>query len=252
MSPTTPQLTQLDSSELSFSFIVPVYNRTQKLRESIRSLIKQNFSNFEIIMVCDGSPEETLGVVQELAEESPKVRVHSFKNNSGNACRGRNKGISMARGDYVCFHDSDDIAHHDRLNRTVEAIQNYNADVVYGTTKIILDGTRQIDGIKNGQTLDPPEFDFDLLKEVNIPMTCSVSVKRTALLRHGGFREEMRYREDHELWLRLAHRGCTWKKANGLVSYYRVHDGNAELTLRGDDSHWFRQALKMHEMPFVA
>lgn len=241
----------LDSTRLSFSFIVPVYNRTQKLRESIRSLLKQTYDNFEVILVCDGSPEETMEVVQELAEDY-RVRVFSYKNNSGNACRGRNKGIASARGDFICLHDSDDIAHHQRLERTKQVIDESGAEAVYGTTKIIMDGTREIDGIQNGQVLDPPEFDFDLMKKVNIPMTCSVSVKREWLLRFGGFREEMRYREDHELWLRLAHHGCNWVKATGLLCYYRVHGGNAELTLRGDDNHWFNQALYYFDKPFAA
>lgn len=241
----------IDSQELSFSFIVPVYNRTQKLRESIRSLLSQTYKNFEVLLICDGSPEDTMEVVQELAE-SPHVRVFSFKNNSGNACRGRNKGISMAKGSYICFHDSDDIAHHERLSRTKEVIETHGAEAVYGDTRIIMDGTRKIDGIHNGQLLDPPEFDFDLLKAVNIPMTCSVSVKRELLLRFGGFREEMRYREDHELWLRLAHNGCNWAKAAGLLCYYRVHGGNAELTLRDNDDHWFEQALYFFDKPFLA
>lgn len=241
----------IDTDRLSFSFIVPVYNRTQKLRESVRSLLSQTYDNFEVLLICDGSPEGTMEVVQELAQ-SDKVRYFTYKNNSGNACRGRNKGITEARGDYVCLHDSDDIAHHERLTRTKAAIEESGAEAVYGATKIITDGTREIEGIENGQLLDPPEFDFELLKNVNIPMTCSVTVKRELLLRYGGFREEMRYREDHELWLRLAHHGCNWVKAAGLLCYYRVHGGNAELTLRDNDAHWFKQALYFFDKRFLA
>jgi len=236
---------------IKFSFIVPVYNRTQKLRESVRSLLTQTYQNFEVLLICDGSPESTLEVVDELAE-SEKVRVFKYASNSGNACRGRNRGIDMAKGEFICLHDSDDIAHHERLQNTYDAIIEHGADAVYGATQILLDGTRTIGGISNGQLLDPPEFDYELLKQVNIPMTCSVSVRKTALMKHGGFREEMRYREDHELWLRLAHRGCNWVKAAGTLCYYRVHGGNAELTLRDDDEHWFSQALKMHEIPYLA
>jgi glycosyltransferase involved in cell wall biosynthesis len=241
--------TILSKRDPSFSFIVPVYDRTQKLRESVRSLLRQQYHDFEIILVCDGSPEPTLEVVAEFAEHE-RVRVFNYPSNSGNACRGRNRGINMARGDFVCFHDSDDIAHHMRLRRTADAILKENADAVYGQTSILLDGTRVIDGLYNGQILDPPLFDYDLLKQVNIMMTCSVSVRREMLLRFGMFRPEMRYREDHELWLRLAYNGCRWSKAEGKLCYYRVHGGNAELTLRGDDSHWFEQALYWHVRAF--
>lgn len=238
-----------NTDQPSFSFIVPVYDRTQKLRESIRSLLRQTYEHFEVIMVCDGSPEDTLEVVGEF-EDHPKVRTWKYATNSGNACRGRNRGIVMARGDFVCLHDSDDIAHHERLARTAAAIVDHGADGVYGQTRVLLDGTRRIDGIVNGQLFDPPEFSFDILKKINLMMTCSVSVRRDLLLRHGGFRPEMRYREDHELWLRLAHHGCRWKRADGLLCYYRVHAGNAELTLRGDDAHWFQRALELHDQPF--
>jgi glycosyltransferase involved in cell wall biosynthesis len=237
--------------ETTFSFIVPIYDRTQKLRESVRSLYRQTFDNFEILLICDGSPEPTLEVVDELAEH-PKVRVFKYQTNSGSACRGRNKGIAMARGEFVCFHDSDDIAHHERLTRTYSAIVQHKADAVYGPTKVLLDGTREIEGIHNGQVFDPPQFDFDFLRKTNLMMTCSVAVRRELLLRFGGFREEMRYREDHELWLRLAFHGCKWVRADALLCYYRIHSGNAELTLRGDDTYWYEQARYWFDKPFLA
>jgi len=235
----------------SFSFVVPVYDRTQKLRESIRSLLRQTYSEFEVLLICDGSPESTLEVVEELVQSDPRVRTFSYRTNSGNACRGRNKGISIAQGDFVCFHDSDDIAHHERLERTLWAIRERGADAVYGPTKVLMDGTRRIDGVYNGQLLDPPEFDFETLKQINIMMTCSVAVRRDALLRFGGFREEMRYREDHEAWLRLAYHGCKWSRAKDLLCYYRVHSGNAELILRDNDDHWFEQALYWYDKAFL-
>lgn len=240
----------IKKNPVKFSFIVPVYNRTQKLRESVRSLLRQTYENFEVILVCDGSPPDTLEVVDELSAHE-KVRTFKYSNNSGNACRGRNKGIEIARGEFICLHDSDDIAHHKRLERTLEAIDGRGADAVYGPTRILMDGTRRIEGIYNGQLLDPPEFDFDLLKQINLMMTCSVTVRRDLLLQFGGFRVEMRYREDHELWLRLAHNGCKWARAADMLCYYRVHGGNAELTLRGDDAHWFEQALFYYDKPFL-
>ena len=238
------------AEDLMFSFVVPVYDRTQKLRESIRSLLRQTYRNFEVLLICDGSPEATLEVVEELAEH-PQVRVFRYASNSGNACRGRNKGITMARGDFICLHDSDDIAHHERLARTFATIRDKDADAVYGPTKILVDGTRRIEGIENGRIFDPPEFDFDLLKKLNLMMTCSVAVRRELLLRHGGFRPEMRYREDHELWMRLAHHGARWARAPELLCYYRLHAGNAELVLRDNDEHWHEQAIYWHDKPFL-
>lgn len=240
----------MDEEQPTFSFVVPVYDRTQLLRESIRSLLRQAYSDFEIILVCDGSPDPTLEVVEEMAAHK-RVRVFHYCSNSGNACRGRNRGIIEARGKFICFHDSDDIAHPQRLARTAATLSVQAADAVYGPTKILLDGSRRIDGVENGQIFDPPEFDFGTLKKINLMMTCSVTVRREALLRFGGFRRLMRYREDHELWLRLAYQGCKWARCPELLAYYRVHAGNAELTLRDDEAHWFAQALYWHDKPFA-
>jgi glycosyltransferase involved in cell wall biosynthesis len=190
-----------------------------------------------------------LEVIDELKQDD-RVRSFAYSSNSGNACRGRNHGITMALGEYICFHDSDDIAHPDRLLRTAETIDLCGAEAVYGPTKLLMDGTRQIEGLRNGQVFDPPEFDYDLLRQMNIMMTCSVSVKRELLLRRGMFRPEMRYREDHELWLRLAFHGCRWARSEHLLSYYRVHAGNAELVLRDNDAHWYEQAIYWHDKAF--
>ena len=71
----------------SFSFVVPVYDRTQKLRESVASLMRQTYDEFEILLICDGSPEPTLEVVDELVKSDPRVRTFQYSANSGNACR---------------------------------------------------------------------------------------------------------------------------------------------------------------------
>ena len=89
-----------------------------------------------------------------------------------------------------------------------------------------------------------------MLLEGNRLSICTVAVKRECLLQSGGFREEMRYREDHELWLRLAHHGCTFYNSPQVFARYRVHADNAELTYLADDEMWFAKALELHRQIF--
>ena len=118
------------------SVIIPVYDRTDVLREAIASVLAQTFSSFELILVSDGSPKETLSVLDEFRSD-PRIRIFCFPDNTGNAVRGRNKGILEARGKYVSFLDSDDIAHPERLALSVAALEGGECDVVYGSWRAL-------------------------------------------------------------------------------------------------------------------
>ena len=219
------------------SVVIPIYDRTDILKESIESILRQSYQDFELILVCDGSPEDTLAIVRDYERRHPKVRGFYFKNNSGNAVRGRNKAIKEARGKYLAFHDSDDVADPDRLKRSVAAIEKFNADVVYGGWRAIVDGTRNID-IKDGQEFFSPECDLASLRKTCTPCQSTVMAKVECLRAAGGLSDKMRYREDHELWLRLAHRGYRFKAIHEILTNLRLHEGNLEISLKQDDDHW--------------
>lgn len=101
-----------------FSVIIPIYDRVALLDEAIRSILDQDMNDWELLLVCDGSPPETLAVVQQYSNH-PRVRVLHLPKSSGNAVRARNKGILEARGKLLAFLDSDDRAEPDRLTSTL-------------------------------------------------------------------------------------------------------------------------------------
>jgi O-antigen biosynthesis protein len=234
-----------------FSVVIPIYDRTWELEKAIDSILAQSFKNFELILVCDGSPDATLAVVDKYAAH-PQVRVHKFADNSGNACRGRNTGIKMAKGRYVAFMDSDDIAVPQRLDITLFHLLRTGADMVYGSVTIISDGARQIPGVWDGQFRKSVATTLRDLENVNPAWTCTVAVKKDAIDRCGPFRTEMRYREDQELWLRLAHHGCKLHPIDEMLAYYRFHQGNAELLFKDQDAHWKKLMLEKYKQPYVA
>jgi glycosyltransferase involved in cell wall biosynthesis len=228
-----------------FSVVVPVYDRTRELREAVDSLLCQSFVNFEVLLVCDGSPQETREVVESYLAH-PNVRAFFFQDNSGNPCRGRNKGIEMARGRFIAFLDSDDIATPDRLKKTLYHMLAKKVDVVGGAIQYLTEG-EHCRAFKNGQIgFTSEECTHDLLLQGNRLSICTVAVRKECLLRFGAFREEMRYREDHELWLRLAYHGCSFYNSPEVFAQYRVHACNAELSYLVDDKKWFEKALDLH------
>ena len=228
-----------------FSVIIPVYDRTQELREAIDSILAQTFVNFELLLVCDGSPRETVEVVRSYSD-NPHVKSFFFQENSGTPCRGRNQGIAMAAGKIIAFLDSDDIALPYRLERTLFHLLSKKIDVVGGAIEYLTEegGCR---GFENGQIgFTTQECTYDLFLQGNRLSICTVAVKKKCLEQFGAFRKEMRYREDHELWLRLAYCGCTFYNSPEIFAKYRVHDRNAELTYLENDVHWQEMALSLH------
>ena len=113
--------------QLKISVIVPVYNTRSFLRRCINSLIYQNYKNVEIIIVDDGSTDDSLAIANEYATSDKRIKViHQANKGQGMA---RNAGLAEATGDYVAFVDSDDFVHPEIYVRLLALALEYNADV---------------------------------------------------------------------------------------------------------------------------
>lgn len=224
------------------SVIIPIYDRTDILRASVKSILAQTYPSFEVLLITDGSPRETLDVVEEFRSD-PRVRIFHFADNSGNAVRGRNKGIKEAQGEFVAFHDSDDVAAPNRLQLSVDCLSRFDVDAVHGSWRALLDGSRAIKGVRDGQVVRAQDFTIDQLLRANYVCQSTVTVRRAALLDVGGVKPEMRYREDHELWLRLMHNGYFFKAIPDILTNLRLHSGNNELNFKAQDDRWEQMML---------
>ncbi|GAA5622931.1 D-inositol-3-phosphate glycosyltransferase [Brucella sp. NBRC 12952] len=224
------------------SFIIPVYDRTDVLREAIQSALAQSYQNIEVIIVTDGSPSETLEVVNEFKTKK-NVKIFNYPTSSGNAVRGRNKGIVEADGKYISFLDSDDIATPDRIEKSLPLLERGEADVVYGAWKAILDGSRTFDDIQDGQVFYSPDTEFEALLETCVPCQSTVTLRKSLLDEFGSLQTNMEYREDHELWVRLAYNGAKFRSIPSILTSLRLHSGNNELNFKDDDSKWKKALL---------
>jgi glycosyltransferase involved in cell wall biosynthesis len=227
------------------SVIIPIYDRTDLLIASIESILVQTYTNFEILLICDGSPTPTIQIVETYCDKHKNIRAFFFPDNSGNAIRGRNKGIKEASGRFLAFQDSDDLADPKRLERSIKAIEKYDVDVIYGGWKAIVDGTRDIE-IKNGQKALPRDFNFEFLRKYNPICQSTVMARTEALRKAGGFNPKMQYREDHELWLRMAYQGFKFKSVRRIFTNLRLHEGNLELRYKPDDDYWYNLMLELY------
>lgn len=227
------------------SVIIPIYDRTAILAEAIDSVLKQSYQNFELLLVLDGSPEATELVAMSFAKD-PRVRIHKFDESSGTAVRQRNLAIALAEGHYVSFLDSDDVMHHDRLKKSVEEL-NAGADVVYGAWRAKLDGTREIDQLKDGQLVYSTTCDYASLLKACIPCQSTVTLRAELFDSIGLIKSNLRYREDHELWMRAAYSGAKFQVIPDELCTLRLHSGNNELNFLDQDQHWEAMALADHK-----
>lgn len=115
--------------ETFFSIIIPVYNTENFITETIDSVLKQKYQNYEIICVNDGSTDNSLNILNDLSQKDKRIKVIDIKNNG--PANARNIGLKNSSGDYILFLDSDDLMQNNALKIINEKIQkNRNADVL--------------------------------------------------------------------------------------------------------------------------
>lgn len=119
----------------TISIIIPAYNAEKTIKETIESVQEQTFSDWELIVINDGSNDKTLEIIQTISDE--RLRVFSYLN-SGTAGAARNRGISHATGEYIAFLDADDLWTQNKLEMQLKALQdNPEAGVAYSWTYFI-------------------------------------------------------------------------------------------------------------------
>ena len=116
------------SVNMLISIIMPVYNSDRYLSSAIESIIAQTYQEFELILVDDGSSDGSPELCDEYARNNSKIRV-IHKKNAG-VCSARNRGMDMAKGDYICFIDNDDIYDRQYLKIMAKTVSNHCAEIV--------------------------------------------------------------------------------------------------------------------------
>ncbi len=179
------------------SIVVPTYNRAERLGQTLRSVFNQTCQDFELIVVDDGSTDDT----QKVVNSFPRVQYISKQENHG-VSRARNEGLALAKGRYICFLDSDDLWDEKKLQIQVQWMgDNPNCQVCY-TDEIWI---RK--GVRVNQMNKHRKYSGDIFRHC-LPL-CIVSPS-SAMLRAelfdeiGNFDESLPACEDYDLWLRIA------------------------------------------------
>ncbi len=224
------------------SVVIPAYNASKTIVETLNSVLAQTYQNIEIIVVNDGSTDDTVEIVSGFCEE----RLQLISQDNGGASTARNRGASCAKGKYLSFLDADDIWMSDKLKEQIEALQaNKEAVVAYSWTKFIDASGKPIVTMKpsySGQVY------AQLLTGNFLHSGSNILVDRDVFMQIGGFNESMSHRamslgEDYDCFLRLAkiYPFAVVKKPH---VWYRIYSGSTTSQSLLEHEQKFREATE--------
>jgi GT2 family glycosyltransferase len=193
------------------SVVIPAYNVAQFIGETLASVFNQTFSDYEVIVINDGSPDTT-----ELeAVLAPYMnRIKYLKQENRGLSGARNAGVRAARGAFIALLDSDDAWQPEYLATQIELMRrDETIDVLYCDAHIFGEGVPANLKFTDGSP-SAGEVSFESLVRQECNVMVSVTARRATLINVGLFDESLRSSEDFDMWLRIA-------KAGGRIAYHR-------------------------------
>lgn len=202
------------------SVIIPTYNRAGTLMRSIRSVMEQSYSEWELIIVDDGSTDNTKDIVKPVLEQDVRIRYICCPENKGQASA-RNTGIQAAQGEYVAFQDSDDCWLPDKLQLQMSMMEAHpEYGLVYGQ---MVYNENEVLSIPF-PPLNAGEWIFKECLKQNLISTQTMLVRRTIFDKIGLFDTNMSALEDYELALRITKNYPVGFVTEPVVTAYKSTD----------------------------
>lgn len=186
-----------------FSVIIPLYNKEKYITQTLESVLSQSFTNFEVIIVNDGSTDMSLAEVEKIYDD--RIKIFNQKNKGASAAR--NFGIDVSKTDYIAFIDADDLWHKEHLQIIYNLIADYPKAGMFSTGYLMSYNSNskksKIKGIPEGFKGIIPDFFESCLYDT--PVNSSVVVITKAVLKKlKGFDENIKSGQDIDLWIRIA------------------------------------------------
>ena len=196
---------------------MPVYNAGRFIRDAVTSILAQSFTDFELIIVDDGSSDDSLSIVNSFGDS----RIKLLKNGSNmGVVYTRNRGLTETTGEYYAPFDADDVALPDKFRRQVGFLQSHPDFGMVGSWARTIDEKGNILAKRWKLTAKPEEVPAILLFR-NYFVQSAVVIRRRDVP-EGGYREGFDIGEDYRMWIEIAGKVKTWNLPEYLL-FYRFH-----------------------------
>ena len=216
---------------MKFSVVIPLYNKEHYIEKTIRSVLAQTCTDYEVIVVDDGSADSSLSLAQKFASDV----VHIIPQENQGVSVARNTGILNARGEYICFLDADDEWRPDYLEAINGLTERYPQSDIFVTAYAVDMGNGKIN---YSTRLEPetgclPSYWLTLAKGYDFVWTSATTMRRQTLLDAGLFKAGEKIGQDLDMWARVARINPRVAYSNHVcVNYNRAAEQNARTRVR--------------------
>ena len=193
---------------MRFSIVIPLYNKAPYVAKAIESVLGQTYTDYELVIVDDGSQDDSFEVA--LNAIRGHNRCHVYKQKNAGVSMARNNAVALSQGDYLCFLDADDWWDTDFLKEMSELIDNYHDAGIYGTSYMIVNETKHKTrvspiGVDSGFEAGYINYCQVYAKTLAMPLwTGAVCIPRPVFVEMEGFPKGIKLGEDFLLWIRIA------------------------------------------------
>lgn len=194
---------------------MPAYNCEKFIVESINSVLAQTYHKWELLVLDDGSTDNTLEIIEKFENKDPRIIKLQNKNNIG-VSETRNKGISFAQGEWIAFLDSDDIWEPSKLEKQLKFANDNLAEFIFTGSSYMNEKGEPFKGIFEV----PEQVDYKKLRHHNVISCSSVLVKKRFFKNIKMEKDDMH--EDYAVWLRILNLGVTAYGINEPLLIYRL------------------------------
>ena len=211
------------------SIVIPAYNQAEYLKEALDSLIAQTYTNWEAVVVNDGSTDNTQEVMESYAEKDSRIRPYSKTN--GGITSALNAGLEKAKGEFFCWLSSDDLFYPEKLELQVNAFKDLDESyaLVYGSFDILKHEINTID-VQPFQNPIIPGCEFPEAMKFDFIDGCTIMIRINVMREVNGFNPSIIHSQDMELWVRLASYGYKFHLLPHKLTIRRVHEAQSSTS----------------------
>jgi len=219
------------------SIIIPCYNQAEFLTDTLNSVLKQSYSNWECLIINDSSPDNTEEIAKKFVENDSRFKY--FKQENSGVSVARNYGLKECKGKFIIFLDSDDIFHKNRIEEAVNLLKKQSVDIVVNNFVIFTGNINNQH--KNEEKLKSIKINFEnfLLKwdsEFNMPPSCILF--KSSIVGDITFDKRLIAKQDWFFWLQIFYNNPKTVYLDSVLTYYRKSPKS--VTVNHNKMHQYR------------
>ncbi len=229
---------------LLVSIIIPCYNAEKYIEKTIQSVLNQTYTNWELIVVNDGSSDNSKQIIEDLASNENRLLVYNKKNTG--VSDSRNYGLEKSQGEFIAFLDADDIWHNEYLEKQIDILLSTNSTLSYTATKLIDEFGNELNKQIRGE--NNPQLNDFLVQKFNYNTNPSgIVYKRSCFEKVSGFDIQLSNNADQDILIQMLSQGYSIGYIDEILWDYRIHNNNMSKnvsTLEKDTLYLFHKCSK--------